>query len=201
VPRSKVRTEALRERAVASALALLADHGVAGLTAREVARRAEASVPAVYEVFGDKAGLVREVFFEGFRMLDAQLSAVPVTADPLDDLRVLAARHRRFVMANPVLAEVMFSRPFAAFDPSRADLEAGTTARRRVIDRVRLAISAGALAGDPTDTAHVFFALIQGLAAAESSHRLGRSRRSVDRRWRLALDALFGGLSPTAATS
>jgi hypothetical protein len=32
------------------------------------------SVPAVYELFGDKAGLVREIFFEGFRRLGAQCS-------------------------------------------------------------------------------------------------------------------------------
>ena len=33
--------------------------------------RAQTSTPAVYELFGDKAGLVREVFFEGFRLLRA----------------------------------------------------------------------------------------------------------------------------------
>ena len=32
---------------------------------------AATSTPAVYELFGDKAGLVRELFFEGFRMLAA----------------------------------------------------------------------------------------------------------------------------------
>ena len=72
----KQRTNALHERGVASALALLAEEGVAGLTTRNVARRAEASVPAVYEVFGDKAGLIREVFFQGFRLLGEELQAV-----------------------------------------------------------------------------------------------------------------------------
>src|SRR5689334_23987169 len=111
MPRLKQRTDALRERGIASALTVLAEEGVAGLTTRTVAQRAQASVPAIYEVFGDKAGLIREVFFEGFRMLGDDLAAVPATADPLEDLRQLCESFRRFVLANPVLAQVMFSRP------------------------------------------------------------------------------------------
>jgi hypothetical protein len=54
----------------------------------------------------------------------------------------------------------------------------------------------GLLAGDPTDIAHLFFAFIEGMAAAESAQRLGASTQSVNRRWRLGLDALINGLSP-----
>src|SRR5215475_611250 len=101
MPRVKQRTNALHERGLASALAVLAEEGVAGLTTRTVARRAAASVPAIYEVFGDKAGLIREVFFEGFRMLGDDLSAVPPADDPLDALRRLAEAFRRFVLEHP----------------------------------------------------------------------------------------------------
>ena len=199
MPRTKRRTDALRERGLEAALGLLTEAGVAGLTAREVARRAGASVPAVYEVFGDKVGLIREIFFEGFRMLGAALSATPVSGEPLTDLRRLAEAHRRFVVAHPVLAQVMFSQPFAAFDPTTAEVEAGAEIRHLVMARVRDAVDAGHLVGDPTDIAHVFVSLIQGLAAAEASQRLGRSRPSVQRRWNLALDAFFRGLGPPAA--
>jgi AcrR family transcriptional regulator len=201
----KQRTNALRERGVASALAVLAEEGVAGLTTRTVARRADASVPAIYEVFGDKAGLIREVFFEGFRMLADDLSAAfptasPPTAspvaDPLDALRRLAEAFRRFVIANPVLAQVMFSRPFADFDPTADEDKAGVRVRRIFVRHVRAAVDAGLLAGDPTDIAHVFFAFVGGMAAAESAQRLGGSKQSVDRRWRLGLNAVVDGLRP-----
>lgn len=195
MPRLKQRTDALRERGVASALAVLAEEGVAGLTTRTVARRADASVPAIYEVFGDKAGLVREVFFEGFRLLGDELAALPTAADPLDALRDLAAAFRRFVVANPVLAQIMFSRPFADFDPTADEDRAGAKVRKIFVSHVRAAIDAGSLAGDPTDVAHVFFAFVEGFAAAESAHRLGSSRQSVNRRWRLGLNALISGLS------
>jgi AcrR family transcriptional regulator len=193
VPRLKQRTNALRERGLAAALAVLAEDGVAGLTTRAVARRAGASVPAVYEVFGDKAGLVRAVLVEGFRMLGTELSALPANDDPLDALRELAEGFRRFVVGNPVLAQVMFSRPFADFDPTADEAKATVAVRRIFVRRVRTAVDAGVLAGDPTDVAFVLFTVVEGLAAAENARRLGSSKQSVDRRWRLALTALLGG--------
>lgn len=202
MPRLKQRTDALHERGVASALALLAEEGVAGLTTRTVARRANASVPAIYEVFGDKAGLIREVFFQGFRMLSDDLSALPPTEDPLEALRHLAETFRQFVVTNPELAQVMLSRPFADFDPTADDNKAGVKVRKIFVRRVRDAVDAGLFAGDPTDIAHVFFAFIDGLSAAEAAQRLGTSKQSVDRRWRLGLNALIDGLThePVAPT-
>jgi AcrR family transcriptional regulator len=194
----KQRTIELRERGVASALALLAEEGVAGLTTRNVARRAEASLPAVYEVFGDKAGLIREVFFQGFRLLGESLDELPPTEDPVEGLHRLADGYRRFVVTNPVLAQVMFSRPFADFDPTTADDKAGVKVRKIFVQRIQDAVDAGRVAGDATDVAHVFFGLIEGLAAAESAQRLGSSTSSVDRRWRLGLEALLNGLHPAA---
>lgn len=192
----KQRTDSLRERGIASALAVLAEDGVAGLTTRTVARRAEASVPAIYEVFGDKAGLIRDVFFAGFRMLGDELAAAPQPEDPLDALRALAESFRRFVLAKPVLAQVMFAHPFADFEPTREDDKAGGKVRKIFVNRIRAAIDAGRLDGDPIDIAQVYFAFVQGMAAAESAQRMGASTQSVDRRWRLGLNALLTGLAP-----
>jgi AcrR family transcriptional regulator len=196
VPRLRQRTEALRERGIASALAVLAEEGVSGLTTRTVARRAEASVPAVYEVFGDKAGLIREVFFEGFRLLGDELSSLPADDDPVEALRRCCEAFRRFVLAHPVLAQVMFSRPFVDFDPSPEDNRAGLKVSKVFVQHARAAVEAGRLEGDPTDIAHVFFAFVEGVAAAESAHRLGGSKQAVDRRWRLGLQTLIRGLQP-----
>ena len=167
---------------------------MAGLTTRNVAQRAEASVPAVYEVFGDKAGLIREVFFEGFRMLGDALGSLPPRDDPIDALEDLADGYRRFVVENPVLAQVMFSRPFADFDPTAADDKAGAKVRRIFVQHIKAAAAAGKISGDPVDAALVFFALLDGLASAENAQRLGSSRQSINRRWRLGVTALLEGL-------
>ena len=194
MPRLKQRTDTLRERGLASAMAVLAEEGVAGLTTRTVARRANASLPAIYEVFGDKAGIVRSVFFEGFRILADDLAALPSNPDPIEALRALAEAFRRFIVGNPVLAQVMFSRPFADFDPTAEDTRAGVKVRRIFVHHVRTAVDQGALAGDPTDLALIFFTLVEGLAAAENAQWLGGSKQSVDRRWRLGLQTIIDGL-------
>ncbi|WP_279581504.1 TetR-like C-terminal domain-containing protein [Fodinicola feengrottensis] len=116
-------------------------------------------MPAIYEVFGDKAGLIREVFFQGFRMLGDSLSATPPTADPLEALRHLAEAFRRFVVTNPVLSQIMFSRPFADFDPTADDDNAGVKVRKVFLRHIRGAVDAGLFVGDPTDIAHVFFSI------------------------------------------
>jgi AcrR family transcriptional regulator len=198
VPRAKQRTPELRDRVLQVAVATLASEGVTGFTTRRVAEGADTSTPAVYELFGDKAGLVREVFFEGFRMLAGRLARADVTDDPKADLVRVADTFRRFVRENPVLAEVMFSRPIADFDPGPDELRAGGSVRELVVARVQRAIDAGVVAGDATDIAHALVALAQGLAAQETAGWLGTSKASMDRRWTLAVRAMLDGLTPGA---
>ena len=197
VPRTKQRTPELRDHVVSVAVDLLAREGVAGFTARGVASRADTSTPAVYELFGDKSGLVREVFFEGFRMLRDHLDGLVESGDPRADLVGLLGLYREFIRRNPVLADVMFSRPFSDFDPGPAELKATSAVRLFIVGHVRRAIEAGALSGDETDVAHVIVSLVQGLAAAENARRLGTSQQSINRRWDLAVSAVLDGLRAT----
>ena len=198
MPRTKLRTAELRQRVVDVAVATLVDDGVAGFTTRKVAQGADTSLPAVYELFGDKAGLVRAVHAEGFWLLHDQLVDAPAPADPRGALLATVEVLRDFVRRNRVLSEVMFSRPFADFDPGPDHLAAGAAVRELVVARVRGCIDAGVLDGDPTDVAHVLLALVQGLAAQETAGWLGTSATSRDRRWALAVQALLSGLETPA---
>ena len=199
MPRAKQRTPALRDRVLQVAVELIGRAGIAGFTTREVARGAATSTPAVYELFGDKAGLVRGVFFEGFRLLRRYFDRLAESADPRRDVIDMVRAYRGFIRAHPVLSHVMFSRPFADFDPEPAERAAGGSVREFIIARVRRCVDAGVLAGDPTDIAHVVVALSHGLAAAELAGRLGTSRASVDRRWALGVAAVLDGLAPRRA--
>ncbi len=120
MPRTKQRTPELRDRVLAVAVDLLAEEGAAGLTARSLAARADTSAPALYELFGDKSGVVRELYFEGFRQLSERAGGAArrrPTRSPT--CGALATAYRRFIRANRELAEVMFSRPFTDFSPDR----------------------------------------------------------------------------------
>jgi hypothetical protein len=136
------------------------------------------------------------VYFEGFRLLRHRFEAVPATDDPRTDLLGLVAVLRAFVRENAVLAEVMFSRPFADFDPGPDELVATRSVREFIVGQVRRCIHNGQLAGDEVDIAHVLLGLAQGLALQETAGWLGRSQSSVDRRWQLAFRATLDGLAP-----
>jgi AcrR family transcriptional regulator len=195
MPRPKQRTPELKDQVLTAAVGLLAEEGAAGLTARSLAARAGTSAPALYELFGDKSGIVRELYFEGFRRLLAELVVLPESEDPVADLWAVAAAYRRFVRVNRDLADVMFSRPFTDFSPGADELAATGSVRILIVGRVRRCIEAGRLRGDETDVAHVLVALIQGMAFAEAAGRLGTSTESVERRWRLAVGTLLNGFA------
>ncbi|HEX6246069.1 MAG TPA: TetR/AcrR family transcriptional regulator [Polyangiales bacterium] len=196
MPRPKQRTDALRERVLSVALKLLESEGVAQFTARRIAEAASTSLPAVYELFGDKAGLLRELFYSGFHALGEALECVAPSDDARADLTRALVVYRRFVRDNPVLAALMFSRPFADFEPGPSELAAGQRVREQLVGGVRRAIEASAIQGNATDIAHVLLALAQGLSAQESAGWLGTSKASVERRWTLAIGAVLDGLAP-----
>jgi AcrR family transcriptional regulator len=142
MPRQKQRTEELRDRILETAVDLIATEGVSGFTTRRIVEEASTSIPAMYELFGDKSGLVREIFFEGFRQLRSRFDVLELSEDPRQDLVSLIQTFRRFYMENPILARVMFSRPFPDFDPGPAEEEAGRSVREHVVSKVQRAIDA-----------------------------------------------------------
>src|SRR5262249_34695440 len=125
MPRAKQRTPEMRERVLQAAFDMLASDGVAEFTTRRLAQRAGTSTPAVYELFGDKAGLVREVFFESFRLLRQYLDEVSPSQDPRGELISVIELLRMFPQKHPTPTDLVLSRPFAAFDPRPGDARAG----------------------------------------------------------------------------
>jgi AcrR family transcriptional regulator len=201
VPRPKQRTAELRDHVLDVAVELLIRDGVDAFTTRRIAQEASTSLPAVYELFGDKTGLVREIFFHSFHLLRDAFEALEETQNPRDDLLALTAAYRRFVLSQPVLAQLMFSRPFSTFEPGPEELRAGAFVQAFIRTRVRRCLNAGLIAGNADDIAHALMALVQGLAAAEEAHRLGSSKASINRRWTVAIDAILTGFAPPERNS
>src|ERR1700753_2658347 len=195
MPRPKQRTPELRDRVLQVAVSTLNQDGLSGFTTRWVAEQAGTSLPAVYELFGDKSGLVRAVFFEGFRMLGCRLLEVPETDDAVADVQRLIPVFRRFCLDYPALARVMFSRPFQDFDPGPEELAASASVRETFVGRITRCIDAGLLTGDPVDIAHVLLALAQGWAVQEGGRWLGKSKTSVNRRWDVGGTGILRGFA------
>lgn len=201
MPRAKQRTPELRQHLLGVAVEMLRHDSVAAFTVREVASKAGTSPPAVYELFGDKPGLLREVFFEGFRLLRSEFDKLEHDEDehPRDAVVDMIACLRAFVRDNPVLADLMFSRPFADFHPGPDERSAGDAVREFIVGRVQRTMDVERLRGDATDIAHILLALALGLAASESASRLGTTQVSINRRWFLGVNAVLDGLKPQRA--
>ncbi len=173
----------------------LARRGIEGFTTKQIAIDAGTSVPAIYELFGDKSGLVRELFFEGFRKLADQLATIPASDNARIDLEKLASAFRDFAIDQPVLAKVMFGQPFVHFSATPEEIATADASRRVLVQAVTRWMNTEGIDGDPIDIAHVVLATVQGLSAHETAGWLGNSRVSRDRRWQLALKAVLDGLS------
>lgn len=88
--------------------------------------------------------------------------AVPTLTLPPSVRNIVTKQSYRTLAGG--IAQVMFPRTFAGFDPG------------------------------PDEVAHVLLALAQGLAAQETAGWLGTSRASMDRRWDLAIRAALRGI-------
>jgi AcrR family transcriptional regulator len=196
VPPRKQRTPELRQRLLDAAIGLLDREGVAAVTTRRVAALADATAPAIYELFDDKEGLVRAVFFEGFRRLGEALDQLPPPSGRGDDVMAAVAVFRTFTRENPALFDVMYSRPFADFSPTAEEQALGDSTRRAVVDRLRRCVEAGTLHGDPVDMGHGVLGLAIGLATQDVAGWLGSTEETRDRRWVDAAQALLTGYTP-----
>ena len=176
-------------------LDLVETEGVS-LTARSVAAAANTSPAALYELFGDKAGLLRAVFFEGFRQLAEVVESVPITPDPEADLVGTFAATREFALGRPMLFELMFARPFGEFRPSPDDQTAAVVVYRTMMSKVDRCLAGGVLAGDRIDVAQVLIATNRGLIAAELAGILASTPAASGRRWALGIRAVMAGLRP-----
>lgn len=193
MPRPKLRTPHLRSFVIEAALHTLSTDGATGFTTKRVAEASATSVPAVYELFGDKAGLVRELFFRGFELIDAQFNELAETDDPLVNIAAMFDVFRDFVRQQPQLFELMFSKPFAEFNPGKNEIARGASCHQHIVNGVKFAIEGGAIEGDPIDISHGLLALAQGLGLQETRGTLGRSIEARNRRWQTAIDAQLRG--------
>ncbi|MFB4302770.1 TetR-like C-terminal domain-containing protein [Actinomadura sp. NTSP31] len=193
--RRKTRTDALRGDLLAVAARLLAAGGAGAVTTRAVAAGAGASLAAVNELFGGKAGLARALFAAGFARLAADLRALEPTGDPEADVLELALAVRSFARREPHLHEVMFSRPFAEFRPEQADARAAEDIYAIVVGRVAAVLGPDRAEGAAKDSAVGLFATVQGLLSLEASGLLGGTPETAERRFRLTVTAALRGLS------
>ncbi|MFT3691922.1 MAG: TetR/AcrR family transcriptional regulator [Kofleriaceae bacterium] len=103
--------DAVKDKVLAASLELVATGGVAALSMREVARRADVSHQAPYHYFADKEAIIAALVERGFDLLSANLATAAETKKK-DDSAAFFARCARayvdFALDNPAYFRVMF---------------------------------------------------------------------------------------------
>lgn len=101
----------IRERIVAAARDLFAEHGLDGVSMRGVAERVGVTATALYHYFDNKDALVREVVESGFREFGRYLqdAAHRHPAGSLERVRAIGEAYVRFALDHQAYFRVLFS--------------------------------------------------------------------------------------------
>jgi AcrR family transcriptional regulator len=171
------------------------EHGVNGVSLRDVARRAGVSHGAPAHHFGTKAGLLTAFATAGYELLARSVLTEAAGSQPSDEAGELAAIGRgyvRFAVGHPSHFEVMFRMDVLnQEDPEFiAASEAAYAVLTAAIERCR---AAGRLHGRSAEVVAVSaWSLVHGLAALWLSGRLSERITEHDpHRLAAAVSALF----------
>jgi AcrR family transcriptional regulator len=164
----------LRRALVFSALEILSEGGVAGLSLRAAARRAKVSAMAPYRHFADKEALLAAVAEHGFRQLTARFTAAAAAApDSRAALSALGVAYVVFARDEPSLFKLMFGPAIEKKSAHPALDDAGCAC----FDALRRAVGAARFFDGDADLQSVSLAcwsLVHGLASLIVDGRLAQ---------------------------
>ncbi|HZE65349.1 MAG TPA: TetR/AcrR family transcriptional regulator [Sporichthyaceae bacterium] len=170
--RARRRLETLEE-ILDIAEALLREEGVNGLSLSEVARRLGVQPPSLYKYFPSQMAVYDALFERGQRAnTDAVLKAIAAAPPGLPAVIAGLEASGRWALANQALAQLLFWRPLANFEPTAHAMEPGleefAELRRALADAVRLGqLGPGA---DSAEALHVAITLIAGAIVTAASN-------------------------------
>lgn len=164
------RRQSARAAIVVAAWALVREEGLAGLSLRDLARRAGITTPTVYAYFESKHAIYDAMFGQGAADFAAHMAEPYETDDPPAVLGVSARRFVEFCTADVARYQLLFQHTIPGFEPSP---ESYAPAVRALADgRERLALNGFT---DPRQL-DMWTALMNGLVDQQISNDPGGDR-------------------------
>ncbi|MEL7368499.1 MAG: TetR/AcrR family transcriptional regulator [Myxococcota bacterium] len=182
--------EDIRRTILDHAVELVAEHGVRGVSFREVARRAGVSHQAPYHHFGNLQGILQAIAKEGFTNLSQAMKKAARHADPIEALNGMGIAYVKFATNNVGHFRVMFRRP--PTDGPLEPLEESQATYQTLVDCTSRVIAAGyGEFLDPEGFAHLAWSVVHGLAGLMVEGNLERkTKREMNAETRLVVQSL-----------
>lgn len=161
-----------RDALLTAATEILGKEGAGAITVRRVAEQAGTTTRAVYALFGGKDGLLRALFRVAAETMRRHHEAVPVDADPVRELKALAAAYRAAAREQPHLYGLYVGS--SEVRPTEQDRAVAFQSFQRVQEAIGRAIATGLLPRkDPEALGRQLWAVVHGLASLELAGCLG----------------------------
>jgi AcrR family transcriptional regulator len=173
------RREATRAEILEAAWELMREHGVAGLSLRDLGQKVGMRAQSLYSYFDSKDAIYDALFAEGGRECLERLDRLERTGDPRADFRTWSRLFVDFCLEDHARYQLLFQRTIPGFEPSPESYAPSVEGLE--ITRQALVAAGGT---DPRDL-DLFTALTTGLVDQQISNDPGG-----DRWYRLLDDAL-----------
>jgi len=164
------RRKATRAEILEAAWELVRDHGLAGLSLRDVAAKIGMRPPSLYWYFDSKHALYDAMFAEGNRQLLDRIATENWPTEPRGLLRRLARLFAVFSAEDAARSQLLFQRTIPDFEPSPNSYALAV----EVLERGRAFLASAGV----TDSVHVdlWTGLIAGLASQQLANDPGGDR-------------------------
>jgi AcrR family transcriptional regulator len=164
------RRRSAREAILDAAWALVGEEGLAGLSLRDLARRAGISTPTVYAYFDSKGAIYDAMFGQAAARFAEEMAAPWDCEGPRDLLVVSVRRFFEFCTGDPARYQLLFQRTLPGFEPSSESYEPAVRALAQAQELLAL--------NGITETRYLdlWTALITGLVNQQFSNDPGGDR-------------------------
>jgi AcrR family transcriptional regulator len=112
------RRRSAREAIIDAAWSLVAEEGLAGLSLRDLARRAGITTPTVYSYFDSKNAIYDAMFAQAATQLAERLAEPFGHLEPLELLVAGVHRFAAFCTSDPARYQLLFQHTLPGFEPS-----------------------------------------------------------------------------------
>ena len=203
--RRLLRRQRTIEEALDTAVVIMEEAGVGGLSMSEIARRLGMRQPSLYKYFPSLHAVYDALFARGVERTAAAIQAA-VEDGPRGVVTIRAAARAlvRWAVENPALAQLLYWRPVPGFAPAAATFAAS----ERQLDALRAAFAAAVRAGElhpdaaSDDAARLFTIVLSGIVSQQMANDPGADYGTgmFTRLTEAALDMFFARYAPPGGT-